>query len=103
MILYIIVYLVVIYIYFIMIKMNFVNKFYICIYFYICRQTVAEFLDLTLLKDWVYDNIIFGMSLSFFADLTFFTLEPLFLDKANLSRVRNYNIYWYSLKTPLLK
>lgn len=36
----------------------------------------------------MYDNIIVGMSLSFFADLTFFTLEPLFLDKANLSRVR---------------
>lgn len=51
------------------------------------RQTVAEFLDLTLLKDFVYDNIIVGMSIVFFADLTFFTLEPLFLDKKNLSRV----------------
>ncbi|OWR49849.1 monocarboxylate transporter [Danaus plexippus plexippus] len=49
-------------------------------------QTVAEYLDLTLLKDLVYDNIIVGMALTFFADLTFFTLEPLFLDKNNLSR-----------------
>ncbi|KAJ2948059.1 hypothetical protein O0L34_g9856 [Tuta absoluta] len=49
-------------------------------------QTVAEFLDLTLLKDLVYDNIIFGMALTFFSDLTFFTLEPMFLDKCNLSR-----------------
>ncbi|XP_030033644.1 monocarboxylate transporter 9 isoform X2 [Manduca sexta] len=55
-------------------------------------QTVAEFLDLTLLKDLVYDNIIFGMALTFFADLTFFTLEPLFLDKNNLSRAEIANI-----------
>ncbi|KAL4716902.1 hypothetical protein ACJJTC_012713 [Scirpophaga incertulas] len=55
-------------------------------------QTVVEFLDLTLLKDWVYNNITFGMSLAFFADLTFFTLEPLFLDKQNLSRSQIANI-----------
>ncbi|KAJ0182335.1 hypothetical protein K1T71_001704 [Dendrolimus kikuchii] len=55
-------------------------------------QTIAEFLDLTLLKDFVYDNIIFGMALTFFADLTFFTLEPLFLDKVNLSRGEIANI-----------
>lgn len=56
--------------------------------FNICyRQTVVEFLDLSLLKDVIYDNIIFGMALTFFADLTFFTLEPLFLDKNNLSKV----------------
>ncbi|CAH2050760.1 unnamed protein product, partial [Iphiclides podalirius] len=55
-------------------------------------QTVAEFLDLTLLKDLVYDNIIIGMSLTFFSDLTFFTLEPLFLDKNNLTRSEIANI-----------
>ncbi|CAH0727537.1 unnamed protein product, partial [Brenthis ino] len=55
-------------------------------------QTVAEYLDLTLLKDLVYDNIIFGMALTFFADLTFFTLEPLFLDKNNLSKAEIANI-----------
>lgn len=48
---------------------------------------MAEFLDLTLLKDAIYDNIIVGMALTFFADLTFFTLEPLFLHKNNLSQV----------------
>ncbi|XP_053621060.1 monocarboxylate transporter 9-like isoform X1 [Plodia interpunctella] len=55
-------------------------------------QTVTEFLDLTLLKDFVYDNIIFGMALTFFADLTFFTLEPLFLDRHHLSRQEIVNI-----------
>ncbi|XP_047532285.1 monocarboxylate transporter 9-like [Vanessa atalanta] len=55
-------------------------------------QTIAEYLDLTLLKDIVYDNIIFGMSMTFFADLTFFTLEPLFLDKNNLSKAEIANI-----------
>lgn len=67
-------------------------------YFFLCqitfgrfsRQTVAEFLDLTLLKDLVYDNIIFGMALTFFADLTFFTLEPLFLGRHNLTKVSTY-------------
>lgn len=52
-----------------------------------------EYLDLTLLKDLVYDNIIVGMALTFFADLTFFTLEPLFLDKVNLNRVRYSKIF----------
>ncbi|XP_013183968.2 monocarboxylate transporter 9 [Amyelois transitella] len=55
-------------------------------------QTVTEYLDLTLLKDLVYDNIIFGMALTFFADLTFFTLEPLFLDRHHLSRPEIANI-----------
>ncbi|XP_050681942.1 monocarboxylate transporter 9-like [Leptidea sinapis] len=55
-------------------------------------QTVTEFLDLSLLKDPVFDNIIFGMALTFFADLTFFTLEPLFLDKNNLSKAEIANI-----------
>ncbi|XP_013133123.1 PREDICTED: monocarboxylate transporter 9-like isoform X1 [Papilio polytes] len=55
-------------------------------------QTVADFLDLTLLKDLVYDNIIIGMALTFFSDLTFFTLEPLFLDKNHLNRGQIANI-----------
>ncbi|XP_023935742.2 monocarboxylate transporter 9-like [Bicyclus anynana] len=55
-------------------------------------ETVAEYLDLTLLKDLVYDNIICGMALTFFADLTFFTLEPLFLDKNHLSKAEIANI-----------
>ncbi|CAH1639902.1 unnamed protein product [Spodoptera littoralis] len=49
-------------------------------------QTISEFLDLSLLKDLVYVNIIFGLALTFFSDLTFFTLEPLFLDKKHLSK-----------------
>ncbi|CAB3241059.1 unnamed protein product [Arctia plantaginis] len=49
-------------------------------------QTVAEFLDLTLLKDLVYVNIAFGLALTFFSDLTFFTVEPLFLDKNQLTK-----------------
>lgn len=55
-------------------------------------QTIAEYLDLTLLKDLVYVNIIFGLALTFFSDLTFFTVEPLFLDKVHLSRVNIYFI-----------
>lgn len=57
------------------------------------RQTVAEFFDLTLLKDLVYVNIIFGLALTFFSDLTFFTLEPLFLDKKHLSKVSFFIIF----------
>lgn len=55
-------------------------------------QTIAEYLDLTLLKDLVYVNIIFGLALTFFSDLTFFTVEPLFLDKVHLSRAEIANI-----------
>ncbi|KAJ8736103.1 hypothetical protein PYW08_006759 [Mythimna loreyi] len=55
-------------------------------------QTIAEFLDLSLLKDLVYVNIIFGLALTFFSDLTFFTLEPLFLDKKHLSKAEIANI-----------
>lgn len=64
------------------ITINLLNK-----WISLSRQTVAEFLDLTLLKDPIYDNIIVGMALTFFADLTFFTLEPMFLHKNNLSQV----------------
>ncbi|XP_075975911.1 monocarboxylate transporter 9-like [Anticarsia gemmatalis] len=55
-------------------------------------QTIAEFLDLTLLKDLVYVNIIFGLALTFFSDLTFFTVEPLFLGKKHLSKAEIANI-----------
>jgi len=50
-------------------------------------SAVVHFLDLHLLLDPVYVNIVFGMSASFFADVTFCTLFPLVFLKLGYSRV----------------
>jgi hypothetical protein len=48
--------------------------------------TVVDFLDLRLLLDPVYVNIAIGISVSFFADITFCTLLPLAILKLGYSR-----------------
>lgn len=38
-----------------------------------------DYLDLTLLKDWVYVNIVIGLTVALYADGCFFILLPLYL------------------------
>lgn len=51
------------------------------------RQKIVDFLDLTMLKDRIYLNIIIGLALAFYADNAFFTLLPLYLFELEFSPV----------------
>uniref|UniRef100_A0A182MSX0 Major facilitator superfamily (MFS) profile domain-containing protein n=1 Tax=Anopheles culicifacies TaxID=139723 RepID=A0A182MSX0_9DIPT len=42
-------------------------------------QILVDFLDLTLLKDPIYVNIVLGISFALYSDLAFFTLQPMYL------------------------
>uniref|UniRef100_A0A1Q3FJ07 Putative monocarboxylate transporter n=1 Tax=Culex tarsalis TaxID=7177 RepID=A0A1Q3FJ07_CULTA len=42
-------------------------------------QVLVDFLDLTLLKDLIYVNIVLGISFAIYSDLAFFTLQPMYL------------------------
>lgn len=54
----------------------------------ISRQKVIDFLDLTLLKDLVYLNIVLGISFALYSDNSFFTLQPMYLFTLGFSKVR---------------
>ncbi|XP_054747128.1 monocarboxylate transporter 9 [Anastrepha obliqua] len=42
-------------------------------------QVLVDFLDLTLLKQPIYVNIVLGISFALYSDIAFFTLQPLYL------------------------
>lgn len=48
---------------------------------------IAHFLDLTLLKDAIYVNIVLGFSFSMFSDNIFNALLPIFLIEKGFSQV----------------
>ena len=54
-------------------------------------QIVVDFLDLTLLKNPVYVNIVVGISLAHYSDVAFFTFQPMYLFLLGYTKVR-YNI-----------
>ena len=53
------------------------------------RQKVVDFLDLSLLKDIVYLNMVIGIALSLYSDGTFYTLLPMYLFELGFSKVNN--------------
>lgn len=60
--------------------------------------TIVDFLDLTLLKQPVYVNIVLGITFALYSDLAFFTMQPTYLFELGYSKVsyahnsRHYNI-----------
>lgn len=50
-------------------------------------QMVVDFLDLTLLNDFVYVNIVLGISFALYSDVAFFTLQPMYLFHLGYSKV----------------
>lgn len=62
------------------------------------RQLVVDFLDLTLLKDMIYVNIVLGISFALYSDVAFFTLQPLYLFYLGYSKVRRHMGSWLSLE-----
>lgn len=53
----------------------------------IFRQKIVDFLDLTLLKDVVYVNIVFGLTCTHISDQYFYVLMPKYLEELNISKV----------------
>lgn len=49
---------------------------------------MVDFLDLTLLKDMIYVNMVLGVSFALYSDVAFFTLQPLYLFDLEYSKVR---------------
>lgn len=58
------------------------------------RRKVVDILDLTLLKDVVYVNIVSGLTFAHLADAYFSILLPMYLSELNISKV-NFNIFFY--------
>lgn len=50
-------------------------------------QVIVDFLDLTLLKNPVYVNIVLGISFAIYSDITFFTLQPLYMFELGFTKV----------------
>lgn len=50
-------------------------------------QVLVDFLDLTLLKDPIYVNIVLGISFALYSDLAFFTLQPMYLFMIGFGKV----------------
>lgn len=50
------------------------------------RQKVVDFLDLTLLKDWIYVNIAIGLTTALYSDGAFFLLLPMYLFELGFSQ-----------------
>lgn len=51
-------------------------------------QKVVDFLDLGLLNDFIYVNIVLGISFALYSDTSFFTLQPMYLFELGFSKVR---------------
>ncbi|XP_055642216.1 monocarboxylate transporter 7 [Toxorhynchites rutilus septentrionalis] len=49
-------------------------------------QVLVDFLDLTLLKDPIYVNIVLGISFALYSDIAFFTLQPMYLFMIGFSK-----------------
>lgn len=48
---------------------------------------MVDFLDLNLVKDPVYMNLVLGISFVLYSDTAFFTLQPMYLFELGFSKV----------------
>lgn len=48
-----------------------------------------DFLDLTLLNDLIYVNIVLGISFALYSDTSFFTIQPMYLFELGFTKVTN--------------
>ncbi|XP_033171831.1 monocarboxylate transporter 7 [Drosophila mauritiana] len=49
-------------------------------------RTIVDFLDLTLLKKPIYVNIVLGITFALYSDITFFTMQPVYLFELGYNR-----------------
>jgi MFS transporter, MCT family, solute carrier family 16 (monocarboxylic acid transporters), member 9 len=52
-------------------------------------QVLVDFLDLKLLQDPVYLNIVLGISFANYSDTAFFTIQPMYLFMLGFSKVKS--------------
>lgn len=57
-----------------------------------CWGTIADFLDLPLLKQPIYVNIVLGITFALYSDIAFFTIHPSYLFELGYSKVSPINI-----------
>jgi len=57
------------------------------------RATIVDFLDLTLLKQPVYINIVLGITFALYSDITFFTMQPIYLFELGYTKVSHNSKY----------
>ncbi|EDW82900.1 uncharacterized protein Dwil_GK24906 [Drosophila willistoni] len=50
-------------------------------------RTLVDFLDLTLFKQVIYVNIVLGITFALYSDITFFTLQPVYLFELGYNKV----------------
>ncbi|XP_055370805.1 monocarboxylate transporter 7 [Condylostylus longicornis] len=55
-------------------------------------EYIVDFLDLTLMKDPIYVNIVLGISFALYSDIAFFTLQPLYLFELGFSKASTAEI-----------
>ncbi|XP_055912908.1 monocarboxylate transporter 7 [Eupeodes corollae] len=65
-------------------------------------QCIEDFLDLSLLKDPIYLNIVLGMSFALYSDLAFFTLQPMYLFELNYTKMETANIIAFGAAADLI-
>lgn len=52
------------------------------------REKIVEFLDLSLLQELIYVNICIGMAFALFSDVSFFTIQPVYLQELKFTKVK---------------
>lgn len=57
---------------------------------------MVDFLDLSILKDPVYVNIVLGISFALYSDMSFFTIQPNYLPKLGFDKVRKMLSYFFT-------
>ncbi|XP_062140244.1 monocarboxylate transporter 7 [Drosophila sulfurigaster albostrigata] len=64
--------------------------------------TIVDFLDLTLLKQPVYVNIVLGITFALYSDITFFTMQPTYLFELGYTKVDTAKIIAIGASADLL-
>lgn len=59
--------------------------------------TIVDFLDLTLLKQPIYVNIVLGITFALYSDIAFFTMQPTYLFELGYSKVSYAHIVGHNI------
>lgn len=57
------------------------------------RKIIVDFLDLSLLKDPIYVNIVLGITFALYSDMAFFTIQPMYMFELNFEKVNAFYVF----------